>query len=77
MIRNMGYLRPIFKSCITGKTHKVMNEIEIRKVQAYTGERSLTIVLPKIFSEKLGIDKGDFLKVRLEDSRLVLEKADF
>jgi bifunctional DNA-binding transcriptional regulator/antitoxin component of YhaV-PrlF toxin-antitoxin module len=54
-----------------------MNEIEIRKVQAYTGERSLTIVLPKIFSEKLGIDKGDFLKVRLEDSRLVLEKADF
>jgi bifunctional DNA-binding transcriptional regulator/antitoxin component of YhaV-PrlF toxin-antitoxin module len=50
--------------------------IEIRKVQAYTGERSLTIVLPKIFSEKLGIDKGDFLKVQLEGSRLILEKAD-
>jgi hypothetical protein len=53
-----------------------MNEIEIRKVQAYTGERSLTIVLPKIFSEKLRIDKGDFLKVQLEGSRLILEKAD-
>jgi hypothetical protein len=53
-----------------------MNEIEIRKVQAYTGERSLTIVLPKIFSEKLSIDKGDFLKVQLEGSRLILEKAD-
>ena len=53
-----------------------MAEIEIRKVQAYTGERSLTIVLPKIFSERLRIDKGDFLKVHLEGSRLILEKAD-
>jgi bifunctional DNA-binding transcriptional regulator/antitoxin component of YhaV-PrlF toxin-antitoxin module len=53
-----------------------MNEIEIRKVQAYTGERSLTIVLPKIFSEKLNIDKGDFLKVQLEGSRLIIEKAE-
>ena len=53
-----------------------MTDIEIRKVQAYTGERSLTIVLPKIFSEKLCIDKGDFLKVQLEGSRLILEKAD-
>jgi len=54
-----------------------MDQIEIRKVQAYTGERSLTIVLQKIFSERLGIDKGDFLKVRLDGSKLVLEKADF
>ncbi len=50
--------------------------IEIRRVQAYSGERSLTIVLPKLFSEKLKIEKGDFLKVHLEDSRLIVEKAD-
>ena len=50
--------------------------IEIRKVQAYSGERSLTIVLPKLFSEKLKIEKGDFLKVHLEESRLIVEKAD-
>ncbi|HEY7080847.1 MAG TPA: AbrB/MazE/SpoVT family DNA-binding domain-containing protein [Nitrososphaeraceae archaeon] len=51
-------------------------DIEIRRVQAYSGERSMTIVLPKIFSEKLGIGKGDFLKVQLDNSRLILEKAD-
>ena len=49
--------------------------IELRRVQAYAGERSLTIVLPKIFSEKIGIEKGDFLKVRLEDDKLLIEKA--
>jgi bifunctional DNA-binding transcriptional regulator/antitoxin component of YhaV-PrlF toxin-antitoxin module len=50
-------------------------EIEIRKVQAYSGERSLTIVLPKVFSEKLRIEKGDFLKVYLEGGKLIVEKA--
>jgi bifunctional DNA-binding transcriptional regulator/antitoxin component of YhaV-PrlF toxin-antitoxin module len=50
--------------------------IEIRRVQAYTGERSLTIVLPKVFSEKLRIEKGDFLKVHAEDNKLVLKRAD-
>jgi antitoxin component of MazEF toxin-antitoxin module len=51
-------------------------DIEIRRVQAYSGERSLTIVLPKIFSERLRIEKGDFLKVHLENNRLILEKAE-
>jgi bifunctional DNA-binding transcriptional regulator/antitoxin component of YhaV-PrlF toxin-antitoxin module len=52
-------------------------EKEIRRVQAYSGERSLTVVLPKIFSEKLGIGKGDFLTVYLVDNKLILEKANF
>ncbi len=51
-------------------------KIAIRKVQAYSGERSLTIVLPKIFAEKMGIGKGDFLKVHLEGDKLVVQKAD-
>ncbi len=49
---------------------------EIRKVQAYSGERSLTLVLPKIFALKMGIEKGDFLKVHLEEDKLVVQKAD-
>jgi bifunctional DNA-binding transcriptional regulator/antitoxin component of YhaV-PrlF toxin-antitoxin module len=49
---------------------------EIRRVQAYSGERSLTFVLPKIYSEKLGISKGDFLKVCIEGGKLVVQKAD-
>jgi antitoxin component of MazEF toxin-antitoxin module len=56
--------------------YEMTEEIEIRRVQAYAGERSLTIVLPKIFSEKLGIQKGNFLKVHLEDEKIVLQKAD-
>jgi antitoxin component of MazEF toxin-antitoxin module len=51
-------------------------KMELRRVQAYSGERSLTIVLPKIFSEKLRIGKGDFLKVQLDNGKLILEKAD-
>ena len=49
---------------------------EVRKVQALTGERSLTLVLPKAFAIELGIGKGDLLKVRVEDSRLIVEKTD-
>jgi hypothetical protein len=48
---------------------------EIRRVQALTGLRSLTIVLPRVFAEELGISKGDFLTVKMEDNRLLLQKA--
>lgn len=48
----------------------------LRKVQAYHGERSLTIVLPRIFAVNLGIAKGDYLKVKMENNRLILEKAE-
>lgn len=51
-------------------------DIEIRKVQALTGERSLTLVLPKNYATELGIEKGNFLKCHIEDHRLILEKAD-
>jgi antidote-toxin recognition MazE-like antitoxin len=50
-------------------------EIEIRRAQALTGDRSLTVVLPKQFATQLGISKGDFLKCRVENDRLILEKA--
>jgi len=50
--------------------------VELRRVQALQGERSLTIVLPKSFATSLEIGKGDFLKVTLEGKKLVLEKAD-
>jgi len=48
--------------------------LEIRRLQALTGERSLTLVFPKQFAIKLGIAKGDFLKCRLEGNRLIVEK---
>jgi hypothetical protein len=51
-------------------------DIEIRRVQALTGERSLTLVLPKTYATELGIEKGHFLKCHIEDHKLVLEKAE-
>jgi hypothetical protein len=38
-------------------------ENQIRRVQALTGDRSFTFVLPKSFAVELGIGKGDFFKV--------------
>lgn len=48
--------------------------IEVRKVQALTGERSFTLVFPKHFAAKLGIGRGDFLKCRVDSGRLIVEK---
>jgi hypothetical protein len=50
-------------------------KVEIRKIQALTGERSLTLVFPKNFAIELGIGKGDFLKCYLEGNRLIVEKV--
>ena len=50
--------------------------IEVRRVQALTGERSLTLVLPKVFAIELGIGKGTLLKCHTENNRLIVEKTD-
>jgi bifunctional DNA-binding transcriptional regulator/antitoxin component of YhaV-PrlF toxin-antitoxin module len=49
--------------------------LEIRKIQALTGDRSFTLVLPKHYAVNLGIGKGDFVKVHQEDGKIVIEKA--
>jgi hypothetical protein len=49
-------------------------DIEIRKIQALTGERSFTLVLPKQFAVALRIGKGDFMKCQVVGNRLVIEK---
>ena len=54
----------------------ISKPIEVRRVQALTGERSLTLVLPKTFAIELDIGKGDLLKVRVENQKLIVEKAD-
>jgi bifunctional DNA-binding transcriptional regulator/antitoxin component of YhaV-PrlF toxin-antitoxin module len=53
-----------------------ITKIELRKVQALTGERSFTVVLPKSYAIELGIEKGHFLKCHIEDHKIVLEKAE-
>jgi hypothetical protein len=48
--------------------------IEIRKVQALTGERSFTLVFAKHFALELGVGRGDFLKFQVDGNRLIVEK---
>jgi len=50
------------------------DNIEIRKVQALTGERSFTLVFPKQFATELGVGRGDFMKCRIDSGRLIVEK---
>lgn len=49
-------------------------EYEIRTIQALTGERSLTLVLPKQYAIGLGLRKGDYVKVRQEENAIIIEK---
>jgi antitoxin component of MazEF toxin-antitoxin module len=50
-------------------------DYEIRTIQALTGERSMTLVLPKQYATDLGLRKGDFVKVHLELDRIIIEKV--
>jgi len=48
---------------------------EFRKVQGLVGELSFSIVLPKSFAIDLGLGKGDFVNVYIEEKKLIVEKA--
>lgn len=51
--------------------------IEIRRVQALTGDRSFTLVHPRDYAIQLGIEKGDLIRVSIKEKQLILEKAEF
>ena len=61
---------------INFKAAKSSRDKKIRRVQALTGERSFTFVLPKSFALELGIGKGDFLMCHVENNRLIVEKME-
>jgi antitoxin component of MazEF toxin-antitoxin module len=48
---------------------------EYRKIQGLIGETSFSVILPKEYAVKLGIGKGDFVKVKQEENRILIEKA--
>ena len=52
------------------------SRIEIRKLQALVGERSLTFVFPKQFAIELGVGRGDYLKCQILGKKLVVEKVE-
>jgi AbrB family looped-hinge helix DNA binding protein len=48
---------------------------EIRKVQGLVGEHSFTIVLPKKYALKLGIEKGDYVAITEDDGTIIVRKS--
>jgi bifunctional DNA-binding transcriptional regulator/antitoxin component of YhaV-PrlF toxin-antitoxin module len=52
-----------------------MQDLEYRKVQGLLGEQSFCVVLPKKYAVDIGIRKGDFVKVKHEGERIVIEKG--
>lgn len=57
--------------------HEMSESIVIRKVQASSDNgRSVTVVLPRNFVEILELRRGDYLRIGLEERRLILQKAD-
>ncbi|MGC1931128.1 MAG: AbrB/MazE/SpoVT family DNA-binding domain-containing protein [Candidatus Nitrosopolaris sp.] len=52
-----------------------MTDVEYRKIQGIVGEQSFSVVLPKSYAIHLGIGKGDVVKVRQEENKIIIEKA--
>jgi antitoxin component of MazEF toxin-antitoxin module len=53
------------------------NHTEIRKLQGIHGNSTYIIVLPKDFISILNLSKGDYLKCRVSNHQLIIEKAEF
>jgi hypothetical protein len=51
------------------------NQIEFRKIQAIHGSSTLILVLPKDFALALKIAKGDYVKCKVRENQLIVEKA--
>lgn len=51
------------------------SEARYRRIQGLVGEKSFSLVLPKIYAINLGIGKGDFVKVTQESNKIIIEKA--
>jgi antitoxin component of MazEF toxin-antitoxin module len=47
---------------------------EVRRIQQQTDGRSYSVVIPNRFSKKMGLSKGDLLKMSLQDSRLLISE---
>ena len=59
---------------LTMSSH-IDSKIEYRKVQGLVGEASFSIVLPKTYATNLGIGKGDFVKVSMNGTKMIVEKV--
>jgi antitoxin component of MazEF toxin-antitoxin module len=52
-----------------------IDRLEIRKIQAIHGNSTFILVLPKEFVSQLNIAKGDYVKCKVSDNQLVIERV--
>jgi antitoxin component of MazEF toxin-antitoxin module len=52
-----------------------MSAVEYRRIQGLVGEQSFSLILPKQYATNLGIRKGDYVKVRQEERKIIIERA--
>jgi len=52
-----------------------LTDLEYRKIQVLVAEQSFSVILPKQYALNLGISKGDFVKVRQQENKIIVEKA--
>ena len=52
------------------------NQIELRKVQTIHGNSTFVLVLPKDFVSVLDITKGDYVKCKILNNQLIIEKME-
>jgi hypothetical protein len=48
---------------------------EYRKIQTILGDVSFSLVLPKQYAVGLGLRKGEFVKVKQDKNKIIIEKA--
>jgi antitoxin component of MazEF toxin-antitoxin module len=53
------------------------DQTELRKVQTIHGNSTFILVLPKDFVSKLNFAKGDYVKCKILNNQLLIEKAEF
>jgi antitoxin component of MazEF toxin-antitoxin module len=55
---------------------EIRKQQELRKIQAIHGNTTFVLVLPKDFIAELKIAKGDYVKCRVSNKQLIVEKVE-
>jgi antitoxin component of MazEF toxin-antitoxin module len=53
----------------------VIRPYEYRKVQGMAGDDCLGLVIPSKYARQLGLEKGDFVRISKEGSKVIFEKV--
>lgn len=56
-------------------TGESQNLYHTHRIEGLVGQQSFSLILPKQYAMNLGIKKGDFVKVRQEGNKIIIEKA--